>query len=268
MSKIQYVNGVWQVDGVLPSGLVFKNNHFEGVNGEQEPECLGDLWDGSNIGEEDCRTCIFTKVCLEKMAKVRLPAMQAELGSAATVETLAKRMEIQERSVMMLIERAGIVLPKRKKRPDEIGQPVATAGVADANPMIAPSVYGVRGGAKLKKVFVKTARAQGAGSQMKPPYYWHNLEREKQPLIGKLLPGMVLRVKRAKKVHFCRCNQFSYQYKGEKYETLQQVTNRAAGMVAVPKQLKKNGTRAAGTRLVCPWNATRFWKLKQKLSQL
>jgi len=127
MKVAELVNGVWQIPGELPNGLEFKDGKFS-VDGENQPECFDDMmWDDSPNGAEACHDCAFSPVCLERTAKIALPAVQARLGAGATLEALAEQLAITPASVLMLMAQAkGEALePKRKKKPSEV--PLAPA---------------------------------------------------------------------------------------------------------------------------------------------
>lgn len=135
MKVAELVNGVWQIPGELPNGLEFKDGKFS-VDGENQPECFDDMmWDDSPDGAEACHGCVFSPVCLERTAKIALPAAQARLGAGATLEALSEQLAIKPASVLMLMAQAkGEALePKRKKKPSEVPPEPAAQEVPPAH---------------------------------------------------------------------------------------------------------------------------------------
>jgi len=139
MKLAEWVNGTWQINGELPHGIQYRDGKFW-VDNEAEPECMtGGYWDGATGGAETCQDCSFAKLCLEKAAKLTLPAAQAKLGAGATLAMLAKEMDLAEQSTLLLMayaagETVGIKV-KRKPPQDEVPEAQPTPEVPSAEPV-------------------------------------------------------------------------------------------------------------------------------------
>ena len=117
----ELVNGKWEIQGDLPDGLMLVNGAFVAPNKAPQPDCFGELWDGTPGGSEECVKCVFSPVCMEAMAKITFTAAQASLGGKATLPELATLCEVSEQSILKLMGRmsgqAPEDAPKQKKKP-------------------------------------------------------------------------------------------------------------------------------------------------------
>jgi len=283
------VHGQWQFSGQLPNGIIFVDGIFR-TETLVQPDCFGELWDATPVaGPPLCTTeCLFATWCREKTAKIILPAAQAKLGAAATLQALSEELAISEQSVLVLMAQASgePIEIKRKKKPSEVDPVVPSvektgktkktkvADVVIPDPQIALSVKSATDGALAsteKEEFAKHAKAQDDGS----PGTWgkhtwpdrYRREHRRSRLIGKLVPGMVLHVTRNGQTHTCRVNRLSYTYQDCEYPTLYAVTLVAAGVVARPGQARKGRPATQEFRPICNWSAAKFWALHKVLSK-
>lgn len=138
MGKSTYalVNGRWEINGELPLGLTFVDGKFVASNGASQPECFGEMWDGTPAGSAECRGCVFSPVCLEVMAQITFTAAQAALGTNATLAELAAHCDVSEQAVLAFLARkkgeAGEAPAKKKKKPPVDEAPTHVVGVDPA----------------------------------------------------------------------------------------------------------------------------------------
>lgn len=299
MKVVSFVNGVWEISGELPHGIQYKNDKFWWGE-EVQPECLGFLWDGATGGAEACNGCLFSTMCLEKMAKIQLPAAQAELGAAASLADLTKELDVTEQSTLLIMAYAANeplpapVEKRKKKPPQEVVKPVkrrrgrpkkkkeimgspelhaalSTIMKETLDPQQALFAQSATDGALPAGENADNAEAQGVESQ--EPWrsdVWqmrYRRERARSRLVSKLVPGMVLVVDRMGQRHTCEVKPYYYLYRGVMHPTLYSVTLVAAGTNERPKQKVAGKSRPEGTRTLCNWNAARFWGLAQNLSK-
>ena len=96
------------------------------VEGDSQPECFGELWDGSKAGAEECKDCIFDEVCKGIMAKTTFTNVRKQFTNGTNLPELAKACNISEDSVLQLLAFLnGEALPKKKNPPIEEDAPVA-----------------------------------------------------------------------------------------------------------------------------------------------
>jgi len=173
MKIAELINGEWQIPGELPNGLNYQDGRFF-VGEEEEPSCFGDMWDGAEGGSDACDGCNFAVVCVEKMAKIKLVATQAELGAGATLGALSKAMDITEQSTLLLMARVkGEYLRPplpRKKKPAEVAGPPAVALVPPvvASPILAEVEIVETKPAKVKKTKKRTGKHAETDKQVDP----------------------------------------------------------------------------------------------------
>jgi len=284
----KYENGTWVIEGDIPhaittaqteSGLVFFS-----AEGEAQPECFGIWWEGVGSPNAECMECVFSDLCLEKMSKTLLPEAKAKLKGNLNLESLARVLDVNQQAVLLIMEQASSgTIPKKKKR-----APVHSSGTAkavslgetgppdpmeepDRDPCQAPSAKSAVGGAQRKKAkSAKPAKRRGAP---KKPWGEHTYlkrflrERIRNELIAKIPIGHTLETTYKGDTYQTTCLKNGWEYQGQRFPTLQAVTEVIAGKVVRPGQVR-NGKLLSKTRKICNWSAAKFWKLAKVTEEL
>jgi len=292
-----YENGTWVIEGNLPLGITTGQTDsglvFYSAEGESQPECFGMWWEKYGPPEEtaECRSCVFTDLCLEKMAKARLPEARARVNKLnPSLEELSKALDVNDQAVLAIVAHARGDLPatppKKKRAPvtDEtvtavaLGEEPATSDGGERgkprDPSHAPSAKSAVDGARRKKA-PSARRAKQPDVPRKKTWTWgtHTFtkrflrERRQNNLIGAIPIGTVLETKYKKTPYQCTCLNNGWQYQGERFPTLQAVTEAIVGKVERPKS-PKSGNRAQGTRKLCNYSAAKFWKLHKTVPEI
>lgn len=227
---------------------------------QDKPACFGVFWEGvegSDCTRPDAKTgksCSAVDECLAAFATGTLARFQAELGDAATPERLAEVTSVDVKAIRLALEfqaniGAGPAVAVTPEGSDALGEPEASPPPAETPP-------------PAKK---KTGRGkQGKRAKTWDPKHdakrWKR-ERERSPLIAKLVPNMVLRREYKGVMVEVRVMADGYKYKDKKYPTLYAVVKEVTGTIQCPKMKAKDGSRKEGTRALSNWSAARFFKL-------
>lgn len=225
----------------------------------QAPEvCFGTSCEVSVMGEDgdQCRTCVFHPPCLEHMATVTIPVLEAE---GKDVVTMAKELSIN----------ASAVEYAQSKRA-ECDRPFMTGSAQPATgPVEREQANRNKTASRALQRDVKPPRKTPPGQPVNRKREWSPKrdksrwlrEREKNPAIAALTPGIILRREYRGNWYEVKVVQGGYIYDKHLYPTLYAVVKVIVGTKEVPRQRNKDGHRPAGSRNLCNWSACRFWKL-------
>jgi len=265
---------------------------------EEEPACCGLHWDP--IYEDSCKGCSHQDPCKVRFVRDRVPELLEECGGehdvcADEASVSDSAWEICVLAHMALVgasEEAPEEKPeeassaKKKKppkralpekqlemgaKPEEVGAPRPTpagsAGTA-AGPAKGrrkkPKKAKKRNGAPL-------AQEQAGELRHRTHARRHKQERERNPLIGQLVPGMVLKRKYKGKLWEMEILEEGYLLRDNNriYPTLYMAVKAIVGTVKLKKQKRAHHkTRPTGTREVVPYSGPGFWNLRSQLRQL
>lgn len=273
--------GRWVVTGPLPNNCELQETEgaqvFVDATGEPQPECFGVWWEALGPPEDtvNCRDCDMEPMCRLAVVHFRLPQIvKSAAVEAQTVEAMAPELELNHDAVAALLEdyqrvhappsaSANVKRPKRQpiQRPEP--PPGDEEGGPPRNPTRAPSARLVVGGATqsvAKRIYAQLAKVWDAERRIwirpwEARLQWKR-EREGDPWLRRLEPGMILHRSRAGRWHTVRVCPHSYQYRGRKYPTMAMVTAEVFRVSPGRRQFRAKVPRS-------PRSLARFWCLPE-----
>lgn len=159
--------------------------------------------------------------------------------------------------------------PKNKtestKKPTKKKAPPRKKKAAPVNPQGAGAAKHAAAPVSMSKT-TSAQHAGGSGREWSPEYdgIRFNREREKNPLIRNLLPGYTLMREypaKSGQEYKIQVHKDHYTCQGQRFPTLQAVTDAITGVKEYPCQLLPDGSRPEGVRKMSNWSAVRFFGL-------
>lgn len=258
------------------------------IDGIKQPDdCFGIFW--AAIGDEPCCECVFKDHCLDNFARTTLVAAQKKIGEFG--DALMEELQLPKEAVLIatnhqathgietgfgeeeepIPEQEPPKTTKKKKKKKATKKAAAKEETPKKRrpPKAGPSAKRAKGPAgqtKGKKKRAPSAKARAGSSLDKRRVRWER-ERKRNKVVGLLVPGNVLRRQWKGSVAMVKVHDGYYEYNGEKFATLYDVTGEITGWRPYRKQ-RRNGSRPQGTRVMSAWSPSRFWKFKQLEAQL
>lgn len=208
--------------------------------------CYGKHWEGVDGSKcKDGKGCKEFNNCLAWFARHELLRYQNEIGPGASLKKLSSLTGVSQDSVLLAIDfqkNIGLVpTPKAAVSDPEKVEPVTVAK-------------------KPKKIGPKRWDPKHDDAR------WLR-ERKRSKWIAMLTPGMKLPRKWKGTMTETRVFLGYYMVGDERYPTLYAAMVSITGTKAMPKQLRKNGTRPKGCRQMATYGAARWYGLEKRFEK-